>query len=136
MALVGLVCLPMVTMASDKENYLGVGIGLASQNDVTDSGYTFAFQMQQDKTAAIGFAYQDADKITFTYKSYTGKYAASSFWEGGMLLNTWTSGVAPILAIGTDIPMQGDINLSLTAGAALDANGVAVVGRAMLMFKM
>lgn len=136
MLVAGLVCLPMLVHASDKENYLGVGIGLASQDAVTDSGYTFAFQMQQAGNTAIGFAYQDSDKLTFTYKSYMGKYAASTFWEAGMLLNTYNSAVAPLIAVGTDIPMQGDINLSLTAGAGLDAAGVALVARAMLMFKM
>jgi hypothetical protein len=128
---------PAVAMAANgKQNYLGVGMGVASVGDVSDSGYTFLFQMQQGPTAAIGFAYQDADKITFTYKAYTGKYASTPFIEGGMLLNTANDAVAPVIGVGGDLPLQGDLRLSATAGIAFDSSTTAFVGRVALLFRM
>lgn len=126
----------MAMAANGKENYLGVGMGVASAGGYSDSGYTFLFQMQQGPSAAIGFAYQNADKLTFTYKAYTGRYANSPFLEGGLLLNTVNDAVAPIIGVGGELPLQGDLKLSATAGTAFDAGGTVFVGRIALLFQM
>jgi hypothetical protein len=126
----------MAMAASNKENYIGFGMGVASQNDVSTTGYTILFQMQQARNAALGFAYQDSDKLTFTYKGYTGQYGNSIFYEGGILLNTANDAVAPVIGIGSDLPLQGDIRLSATAGVGFDAGGAAFIGRLAFLFEM
>jgi len=133
---VSLIAPSLAMAANGKDNYLGVGMGVASQGGYSDTGYTILFQMQQSRNAALGFAYQATDKLTFTYKGYTGAYGNSIFYEGGLLLNTVNDAVAPVIGLGADLPISGDLRFSATAGAGFDAGGVAFIGRLAILFQM
>ncbi|MDH5185119.1 MAG: hypothetical protein OEX12_14650 [Gammaproteobacteria bacterium] len=135
-ALLAAICLlPLTSQAADKENYLGLGAGYVATDFADSVGYAFMFQMQQTDTTAIGFAYHEGDIITLTYKMYTGKYASSVFWEGGVFLDTYNDGVYPVLAAGTDVRVNDTTRLSLTVGTAFGDGGTAFVARGALMFQ-
>lgn len=122
--------LPLSTQASEKNNYMGIGMGF----DQASSGYAFVFQFQQSKNGALGFAIHEGDLITFTYKAYTEKYARSPFVEGGLVMAGGAS--APVLGVGFDAPMSDTNSLSLTAAAVFTDIGVFPVARIAMLFKL
>lgn len=133
----GVICIlpALAQAANNRQNYLGLGVGLASAGGYSDSGYAFLFQMQQDPHSAIGFAYHQSDIITFTYKHYVGPYGNSAFLEGGMLALTYYDYYYPMFGVGADLPLGNSNILSLTAGTAFGDTGTAFVGRAAIMFE-